>query len=133
MATNGKIVEGKLPPPIIAAHRMGRFSVSGREASVIAPNGKVFYHNKKENLKVVITWHGSGCTTNDDATAACKVTGVKKAEESILGFKYAPEPWSQILECEANHRSWIYTLRANQGRVAAFTKAVEDLGLTKVV
>ena len=60
MATNGKIVEGKLPPPIIAAYGMGRFSVSGREASLIAPNGKVFYHNKKENLKVVFTWRGSG-------------------------------------------------------------------------
>ena len=54
MATNGKIVEGKLPPPIIAAYSMGRFSVSGREASLIAPNGKVFYHTKKENPEGVL-------------------------------------------------------------------------------
>ena len=126
MATNGKIVEGKLPPPIIAAHRMGRFSVSGREASVIAPNGKVFYHNKKKNLKVVFHWHGSGCTTRADAVADCKVTGEKKGEEGFL-FTSAPVPWSQTLECDANPRSWIYTLRENQGMLAAVKEAAKDI------
>ena len=36
MATNGKIVEGKLPPPIIAAYSMGRFSVSAMAGRLLS-------------------------------------------------------------------------------------------------
>lgn len=130
MATNGKFVKGKLPPAVIKAHSMGRFSVSGREASAVAPNGKVFYYNIKENLKVVYTWNASGFTTNKDPVADCEVTGKPAPEESgILSsfFSTARVPWSETLECDANPRSWIYTLRASQGGIAEAVKAAKDL------
>ena len=126
MATNGKFVKGKLPPAVIKEHSMGRFSVSGREASAVAPNGKVFYYNKEENLKVVFTWHASGFTTRADPVADCGVTG-KPAPEERGFFTTAAVPWSETLECDANPKSWIYTLRVNQGGIAEAVKAVKDL------
>ena len=92
----------------------------------MAPNGKVFYYNKKKNLKVVFTWHASGFTTRADPVADCEVTGKPAPEESSF-FTTAPVPWSETLECDANPKSWIYTLRVNQGGIAEAVKAVKDL------
>ena len=49
---DGKIVEGCEPPDLIKAHDNARFSVSGREATAVAPKGRVCYINKEKNLKV---------------------------------------------------------------------------------
>ena len=48
---DGKIVEGCEPPDLIKAHDNARFSVSGREATAVAPKGRVCYINKEKNLK----------------------------------------------------------------------------------
>ena len=48
---DGKIVEGCEPPDLIKAYDNARFSVSGREATAVAPKGRVCYINKEKNLK----------------------------------------------------------------------------------
>merc|ERR1711971_258962 len=49
----GKIVKGAEPPLVVKKMSKARFSASGREASAVAPNGRVFYHNKQENLHLI--------------------------------------------------------------------------------
>jgi hypothetical protein len=50
---DGKIVDGHEPPQVIKAYENGKFSVSGRDGTAVAPKGKVFYINKEQNLKVI--------------------------------------------------------------------------------
>ena len=41
---DGKIVEGCEPPPLIKAYDNARFSVSGREATAVAPKARIFVY-----------------------------------------------------------------------------------------
>ena len=52
IVTNGKIVEGCEPPDSILANSLGHYSVSGREGTVVAPVGKVFYKNESVKLEI---------------------------------------------------------------------------------
>ena len=86
----GKIVEGRQPPDTVS-HKCtndkrnllqidpfssGKFSVSGREATLVAPNGKVFYANEEVKLKVAICWSGAGPTSlaANSATVRCQAS-----------------------------------------------------------
>jgi len=72
----GKIVEGRQPPDTIDPFSSGKFSVSGREATLVAPNGKVFYANEEVKLKVAICWSGAGPTSlaANSATVRCRAS-----------------------------------------------------------
>ena len=52
---------------ILLFQGIGRFSVSGREGTAVAPAGKAFYRNESLNLNVVITWANAGWTTRENA------------------------------------------------------------------
>ena len=75
---------------------------------------------------MVFTWNASGFTTRENSVADCKVAGKPAHEESGF-FTTAPVPWSETLECDAKSKSWIYTLRVNQGGIAEAVKAAKDL------
>ena len=51
VVNSGKIIEGMEPPAEILPFSKGGFSVSGREGSAAAPNGKVYYINKEVGLE----------------------------------------------------------------------------------
>ena len=74
---DGKIVQGFEPPSSIGAFDHGKFSVSGREGTAVAPKGKVFYINPEENLKVILDWNASGWTSRTSSTASVTINGAK--------------------------------------------------------
>ena len=106
----------------------GSFSASGREASAVAPKGKVFYCNKEEKLSIVFHWDHAGWTSGPltDPTASGDISG----ETSTL--LKGSEPWSNYLEVAVEVDTWTYTLQEIPGvinrAVDAVKKAV-DKGL----
>ena len=54
--SEGKIIAGAEPPRIIPPYSTGKFSVAARNENWNRPEGKVFYANDKENLKVIFQW-----------------------------------------------------------------------------
>ena len=101
----GKIVKGAEPPLVIKKMSKARFSASGREASAVAPNGRVFYHNKQENLHLVFKWANSGWTSREAATAHGDVSGSK------VRPGWATQPWSKLISVRADVDSWTYTVK----------------------
>ena len=101
----GKIVKGSEPPLVIKKMSKARFSASGREASAVAPNGKVFYHNKRENLHIIFHWANSGWTNRAPATADGHVSGCKARPGQ------ATQPWSDLISVKAEVDSWTYTVK----------------------
>jgi len=92
--TAGKIVEEHEPPASIEPYASARFSVSGREATAVAPNGKVFYINREQNLKVIFEWAAAGVTAAmTSSSASISITGIAP-EGGILSSK--PKPWEQV-------------------------------------
>ena len=135
--TAGKIVEGDEPPAAVEPYASARFSVSGREATAVAPNGKVFYINREQNLKVnlhlkpnpnmqvIMEWAAAGVTAAmTSSSAAISITGIPP-EGGILASK--PRPWEQVLEGEADAASWTFHLRARQGTIAEAGRIAKGL------
>ena len=94
------------PPASIEPYASARFSVSGREATAVAPNGKVFYINREQNLKVnlnlnpnpnlqvIFEWAAAGMTAAmTSSSASISITGIAP-EGGILSSK--PKPWEQV-------------------------------------
>ena len=104
----GKIVLGAEPPAKIGAHQVGRFSVSGREGSAVAPEGKVFYHNQQWNLHIVISWANVSSVGLPGATPPALTT--------LVGGKPKGEvrPWHEILTAEADFTTWTVSIRAKK-------------------
>merc|ERR1712037_220032 len=111
LVTEGKIVQGSEPPATIKPFSSGTFSASGREGSAVAPKGKVFYFNEKENLRVILEWSNSGWTSREAATADSNITGAKVRTLS------SDTPGSDILEVKKNPDSWLFTLQKKEGKV----------------
>ena len=125
----GKIIEGHEPPKKISAYSNGRFSVSGREGTAVAPKGKVFYVNIEENLKVIFEWNASGWTSPmSSSTASINITGISPKS----GMFKNPTPWNQKLTGESDPNSWIYNLRPEEGTVKESMKTAKDLANIKV-
>ena len=125
----GKIIEGHEPPKKISAYSNGRFSVSGREGTAVAPKGKVFYVNIEENLKVIFEWNASGWTSPmSSSTASISITGIPPKS----GLFKNPTPWNQKLTGESDPNSWIYNLRPEEGTVKESMKTAKDLANIKV-
>ena len=61
-----------------------------------ASQGKVFYYNDKENLKIILEWSNSGWTSREAATADSNISGAKVRTLS------SDIPWADILEV-GNH------------------------------
>ena len=121
--TNGKIVEGCEPPDTVKANSMGRFSVSGREGTAVAPGGKVFYRNESANLEVCITWACSGWTHNLLSVAAPDtdhLSGVIAGKppqkgKTLLLFRSKPAPpWHEILTTTTNPTSMEITIKPKE-------------------
>lgn len=106
--TCGKIVEGAEPPQEIDAHSIGRFSVSGREGTAVAPAGKVFYRNDPLDLDVTISWANAGWTTRENASFDALITG-KPAGGGR--FKSEPKPWNEVLIAEGDYSNWTLTIK----------------------
>ena len=121
VVTNGKIVEGCEPPQILSANSIGRFSVSGREGSAVAPGGKVFYRNEHVNLDVCITWACSGWTHNllsvsapeqDHLSAVVAGQLRKKKDGGVFLFRNKPiPPWHEVLSVVSNPSSMELTIK----------------------
>jgi len=107
--TCGKIVEGAEPPLEIDAHSIGRFSVSGREGTAVAPAGKVFYRNESLNLNVVITWANAGWTTRENASFDAIISG--KPESAGGRFSSEPKPWNDVLIGEGDYGTWTMNIK----------------------
>ena len=103
----GKMVEGAEPPKIIQSYSTGRFSVSGREGTDVAPKGRVFYSNIGKNLKVIFEWNASGLTSMSDSTASMSIDGIAPKKGA---FGKDPKPWNQKLIGKSDPNSWIYNL-----------------------
>ena len=107
----------------------GKFSVSGREGTAVAPKGKVFYINKEKNLQVVFDWNASGWTSPlSTSSAAISITGIPP--KGIFGAK---TPWDQQLMGEADPSSWMFKLRVNEGTVGETVRTAKDLSNFKVM
>ena len=119
--TDGKIVAENEPPKVIKAHDNGRFSVSGREGTAVAPKGKVFYCNKDENLKVIFEWNAAGWTSRSSSSASVTINGAKSSKWKD------PTPWNQKLVAEANSESWVYNLRTKEGNVSEGVNVLNKL------
>jgi hypothetical protein len=111
VVTNGKIVEGCEPPNVISANSIGNFSVSGREATAVAPGGKVFYRNENVNLEICITWTCSGWSHNLLSVAAADkdhlsavVTGKPEKKKTLFGSK-EHSPWHELISVIPNSNS----------------------------
>ena len=57
-----------------------------------ACQGKVFYYNEKENLRVILEWCNSGWTSREAATADSNISGARLRSLS------SDTPWADILE-----------------------------------
>ena len=121
LVTSGKIVEGFEPPQIIKPYSQETFSASGREGSAVAPNGKVFYVNEEEDLKVMFEWNNAGWTSREAASADASVSGAKSRTLK------SPQPWAELLEVRKNPDSWVYTLQKKEGTVNQALGAVKDI------
>ena len=44
---DGKILDGHIPPDIIMPYSTGRFSISGRDSSAVAPKGTIYIADSK--------------------------------------------------------------------------------------
>ena len=62
-----------------------------------ASQGKVFYYNDKENLKIILEWSNSGWTSREAATADSNISGAKA--KTLLSSEI---PWADILEVGAD-------------------------------
>jgi len=104
--TCGKIVLGAEPPHQIGAREVARFSVSGREGSAVAPEGKVFYCNRQWNLHIVISW-ANASTVRALGAAAPSFT-------ALISGKPAGEehPWHEVLTAVADYTTWTVSIRA---------------------
>lgn len=122
---DGKIVEGQEPPLKISAYSIGRFSVSGREATAVAPKGKVFYVNKEENLSVIFEWNATGWTSTSTSIGNTVITGISPKPRGI--FKKEPKPWNQVLIGTADHKNWTYEIRESKGALAEAKETIDNL------
>lgn len=93
----GKIVLGAEPPAKIGAHQLGRFSVSGREGSAVAPEGKVFYSNQQWNLHIVVSWANASSLGATPPAFTAVISGKPKGEG---------QPWNEVLTAEADYTTW---------------------------
>ena len=112
---DGKIVEGAEPPPIIKAYDNGRFSVSGREATAVAPKGRACYVNPEHNLKVTFEWMYSGSTSYTTSDANININGFKESKGLLGGG--SGKPWSEVLTGEAKTDPWVFTIRPLEGKL----------------
>ena len=103
--SEGKIIIGAEPPRIIPPYSTGKFSVANR------PEGKVFYANGKENLKVIFQWNNAGWTSPSGSTASITIVGIAQKNGTNIGGS-DPKPWNQKLMGASNPHSWIYELRS---------------------
>jgi len=126
----GKILEGFLPPSIIKPHSTGRFSVSGREGTAVAPKGKVFYRNEKKGLSVTLTWNSAGWTSLSSSSAETSIVGKPPPSSNFL--KKDGKPWNQVLVGEANPAAWTFTIRPREGQLAELGKTAKNLENIKV-
>lgn len=111
---DGKIVEGCEPPALIKAYDNGRFSVSGREATAVAPKGRACYINQENGLKVTFEWMYSGSTSVTSSDSNININGLK-VSKSMLGGK--EKPWSEILVGDASVDPWVFTIRPKESKV----------------
>ena len=70
----------------ILPYSAARFSISGRDGSPIAPEGKVFYCNKEKNLKVILEWGYSGFTTLTTMSASV-----------VIARLWNQMPWTEVI------------------------------------
>jgi len=123
---DGKIVEGCEPPDLIKAHDNARFSVSGREATAVAPKGRVCYINKEKNLKVTFEWMYSGSTSMTSSDANMTINGLKESKKGIFGGGDG-KPWTDFLACEAKTDPWVFTLRPREGKLDETLRLAQKL------
>lgn len=97
----GKIVAGQEPPEAIQPFSSEQFSVSGREASAVAPNGKVFYENAGAELKIALGWTCSGWT----APGGSSIISV------IISGERDGKAWEESLAGDVDMDNWVVTLR----------------------
>ena len=122
--TDGKIVEGHLPPKKIAPFSKGEFSVSGRESTAVAPKGKAYYRNSKVNLHIIFEWAYSGWTSPGTFSGGkVTITGIPPKEEGWFALESIP--WNQVLKWEFDAKTWTYEIKERQG---FFAEAQEALG-----
>ena len=84
----------------ILPYSAARFSISGRDGSPIAPEGKVFYCNKEKNLKIIIEWGYSGFTTLTSMSASVVITRL-----------WNQMPWSEVIVGKFDDRSNTFEIR----------------------
>jgi len=120
---DGKILKGIEPPKIIPPYTTGQFSVSGRENTVIAPKGRVFYLNARKNLKVDFDWNASELVSMANSTASISINGIAP-KKGVFGKN--PKPWNEKMIGEANSKSWIYNLSQVEGIVKESKKVSTD-------
>eukprot|EP00092_Neocalanus_flemingeri_P002007 GFUD01002140.1.p1 GENE.GFUD01002140.1~~GFUD01002140.1.p1 ORF type:complete len:181 (-),score=31.51 GFUD01002140.1:44-586(-) len=113
--TEGKIVEGCQPPDEIPAFSKGLFSVSGRDSSAVAPEGKVFYRNEALKLDVTLSFTKTGWASKHNSAASMTVNGKPDAKDSwIRVIKKEPKRWSEVLATDVNVDTWTFTLRPRE-------------------
>lgn len=121
--TDGKIVEGHLPPDLIEAYNEGSFSVSGREATAVAPTGKAFYFNPEANLKVEFAWDYHGWTSWSTNAARMKISGKPLTENS---FNKKMLPWNEVLIGRADSKTWTYEMKKSKGTIGDALDAINN-------
>ena len=84
----------------ILPYSAARFSISGRDGSPIAPEGKVFYCNKEKNLKIILEWGYSGFTTLTTMSASVVITRL-----------WNQMPWTEVIVGKFNDRSNTFEIR----------------------
>jgi len=126
---DGKIVDEHIPPDKILPYSTGKFSVSGRDSTAVAPKGKVFYHNQEKNLKVIFEWNASGWTSYVTSSANVVITGIPESKGLLSG---TPKPWNQTLIGEFNAENWTYEIRPNEGTIGEAQRTAKLLTKPKL-
>ena len=126
---DGKIVDGHIPPDKIMPYSTGKFSVSGRDSTAVAPKGKVFYCNQEKNLKVIFEWNSSGFTSWASSSANVVITGIPPSKGLLSS---APKPWNQTLIGEYNAENWTYEIRTNEGTIGEAQRTAKLLTKPKL-
>ena len=107
----------------------GKFSVSGRDSTAVAPKGKVFYCNQEKNLKVIFEWNASGFTSWASSSANVVITGIPPSKGLLSS---APKPWNQTLIGEYNAENWTYEIRTNEGTIGEAQRTAKLLTKPKL-
>ncbi|KAI8895066.1 hypothetical protein BC833DRAFT_567798 [Globomyces pollinis-pini] len=94
---DGKIVEGHSPPKDIAPGSVGKFSVSGREATAVAPSGSAYFKSNKGGAKMLVVWNFTGWTTWTKSALSIEFTGMTPVVPGIIYGESGGALWSNIL------------------------------------